>query len=252
MLDRTKQTIRQNPLLFSIVKFARYSRRAAYSLVRAKKIRNYFATHEVHKLHIGSGPNILLGWLNTDISIRTHTVISLDARKKFSFDDCTFDCVFSEHQFEQLSHLDGLKMLQECNRVLKPGGKIRIATPSLETLIGLNNPSKSDLQEKYVHWYIDQFLPDAGSYRDSFVINSALRNWGHTFLYDRPTLESSLLQAGFIDFTWHAPGESESEFLRGIECHGIAVGNEEMNRFETMVIEAYRPFSSDEPISKSM
>ena len=249
MLDKTKQTIRQNPLLFSIVRFARYLRRIVYYLARAKKIRCYFDAHEVHKLHIGAGPNILPGWLNTDISLHKHTVVSLDARKKFSFGDGTFHCVFSEHQFEQLSHPDGLKMLQECHRILKPGGKIRIATPSLETLIGLNTQTKSAIQERYVRWYIDQFLPGTSSYRDSFVINSALRNWGHTFLYDRPTLESSLLRAGFVDCTWHAPGESESESLRGIESHGIAVGNEEMNQFETMVIEAYRPINSDDQLN---
>jgi len=48
-------------------------------------------------------------------------------------------------------------------------------------------------------------------------------------------------QVGFVDITRYAPGESDDELLRDIESHGKAVDNEDMNRFETMVLEAKRP-----------
>jgi len=132
-------------------------------------------------------------------------------------------------------------MLRECYRVLKPGGKIRIATPDLETLIGLHTPDKSELQQRYIEWIIDTFLPQVGVYRESFVINNAFRNWWHQFIYDRATLQSAMEEVGFVDITRYAPGESDDEVLRGIESHGKAAGNEDMNRFETMVLEAKRP-----------
>lgn len=34
---------------------------------RAAVFRGYFATHRIHKLHIGAGDGALPGWLNTDI-----------------------------------------------------------------------------------------------------------------------------------------------------------------------------------------
>ncbi|MCL5024797.1 MAG: hypothetical protein M1497_15800 [Nitrospirae bacterium] len=38
-----------------------------------------------------------------------------------------------------------------------------------------------------------------------------------------------------------AAGQSDDEVFRGIEYHGSAVGDEEMTRFETMVLEEKRP-----------
>jgi predicted SAM-dependent methyltransferase len=57
-----------------------------------------------------------------------------------------FDYVFSEHMIEHVSYAEGLLMLRECLRVLKPGGRIRIATPSLEVLLDLYKPSKTPIQ----------------------------------------------------------------------------------------------------------
>ncbi len=73
------------------------------------------------------------------------------------------------------------------------------------------------------------------------MINNAFRDWGHQFIYDRATLQSAMEEVGFVDITRYAPGESDDEVLRGIESHGKAVGNADMNLFETMVLEAKRP-----------
>ena len=142
-------------------------------------------------------------------------------------------------------------MLRECFRVLKPCGVLRIATPSLETVLALYNSEKTDVQQRYIRWVTECFLPDLAVYRDVFVINNSFRHYGHRFLYDQPTLEAALQQVGFIEVTRHEPGESGTDSLKDIEKHGAALGgiehhvadisNEEMNRFETMVLEATRP-----------
>jgi len=72
------------------------------------------------------------------------------------------------------------------------------------------------------------------------VLNNAFRNWGHQFLYDEPTLRSLMTDAGFIDVVRYPMGVSDDDPLRGIEYHGEAVGNVEMNRLETMVLEGQR------------
>lgn len=221
--------------------FTKKYRRAIWPLALSRAAEAYLRSHRVRKLQIGAGPNILDGWLNTDECPTSSGVIYLDATKPFWFEDVTFDYIFSEHQIEHLIYNKGLFMLRECYRVLKPGGRIRIATPDLETLIGLYTSEKSDLQQRYVNWIADKFLPKIGIYRDSFVINNAFRGYGHQFIYDHATLQGAMEEVGFIGITRYAPGESDDEVLRGIESHGKAAGNEDMNRFETMVLEAKRP-----------
>ncbi|MBA7607245.1 hypothetical protein ES703_14403 [subsurface metagenome] len=221
--------------------FIKKYRRAIWPLAHSRATGAYLRSHRVRKLQIGAGPNILEGWLNTDECPTSRGVIYLDATKPFWLEDGTFDYIFSEHQIEHLTYREGLFMLHECYRILKAGGRIRIATPDLETLIGLHTPDKSDLQQRYIKWIIDRCLPEVGIYRESFVINNAFRHFGHQFIYDRATLQSAMEEVGFIDITRHVPGESEDEVLRGIESHGKAAGDEDINRFETMVLEAKRP-----------
>jgi len=216
----------------------RFPRKRSY---HSKAIKNYLSSHQVRKLQIGAGDSILEGWLNTDYIPSHRRVIFLDATKRFPFEDGSFEYVFSEHQIEHLTYKEGLSMLRECYRILKAGGKIRIATPDLMALIGLYSQDKSDLQQRYIKWFIDIFFPEASAYRESFVINAAFLKIGHRFIYDRATLKSAMEQVGFIDVISYTPGESDDEFLREIESHGKAVDNEDMNRFETMVLEAKRP-----------
>jgi len=211
-------------------------------LFRSHLIKSYLESHEVTKLHIGAAANILDGWLNTDLKPRSKKVVFLDVEESFPTKSCTFDYVYSEHVVEHLPYNVCRFMLQESYRILRPEGRIRIATPDLERLIGLLSPKRDDLQEHYIRWIIDRFLPyRADAYRPSIVINNAFQNWGHRFIYDSGTLRDILAEAGFVDIVKFAPGESNDDMLKGIENHGSTVNNEEMNRFETMVLEARRP-----------
>jgi hypothetical protein len=49
-------------------------------------------------------------------------------------------------------------------------------------------------------------------------------------------------KAGFIDITDYSPRESADETFKEIDSHGKAIHDEELNQFETIVIEAKRPF----------
>src|SRR5260221_172664 len=103
----------------------------------SQEFASYLETHPIHKLQLGAGSNVLDGWFNTDMLPVPPTIFFLDCTKRFPFADATFHYVFSEHHLEHLSYREGLSMLRECCRVLRPDGKIRIATPDLEVLLGL-------------------------------------------------------------------------------------------------------------------
>jgi len=215
-------------------------------LRRPQAIRAYFQQCPTRKLQIGAGGNFLEGWLNTDYLPKSGRYVFLDATKPFPFADSSFDYVFSEHIIEHIPYQAGCFMLRECRRVLKPGGRVRIATPDLATLLALYTPEKSDIQERYIRWVVDRFLPEVEVYSAAFVINNAFRNWEHQFLYDQETLQRAMQEAGFVEVARYAPGESDDPILRGLEAHGRATGSEEINRFETMVLEGKRGVDTDE------
>jgi predicted SAM-dependent methyltransferase len=206
-----------------------------FSLFNRSIISNYLNTHEVRKLQVGSGLNRLDGWLNTDIFAKKG-IAFLDARKRFPFNDWTFDYVFCEHLIEHLEYRLGVGFIRECFRVLKPGGKIRISTPDLRFLIELYNENKTDVQTSYIRNAVDTFLPEIGIYQDTFVINNFFKGWGHKFIYDFKTLNDLLVKSGFVNVTRQEPGQSADQNLVGIESHGIAI-SEEFNSLESIVLE---------------
>ena len=183
---------------------------------------------------------MLPGWLNTDRDPETRACIYLDATHPFPLPDASFDYVFSEHQIEHLSYTNGLSMLRECFRVLRPGGRIRTATPDLTTIAGLAAADLSDEQRRYVRWVIETFVPEAPGELSAFAINNAFRNWGHRFLYNEATLAYALARVGFGDSRRHPMGDSDDDSLRNLEAHGASHRNEVMTRFETLVLEAMK------------
>lgn len=206
----------------------------------SRALKSYIETHSIVKLQLGTGANLLNEWFNTDIA-PSSDVFFLDSTKHFPFENATFHYIFSEHHLEHLTYEEGFLTLRECLRVLKPEGKIRIATPSLETLISLYTPTPNDLQLRYIQFITNMFLPEVQSFNPAFVINNAFHNWGHKFLYDRLTLKKAMEEVGFLAINSTIPGESSDEQLRGIEKHGQFIGNDEINEFETMVLEGKRP-----------
>ena len=208
---------------------------------RGRRIDAYLQAHDVRKLQLGTGGNVRQGWLNSDIHDfrRTGEVVYMDAREPFPLPDASFDVVYSEHMLEHLSYGDGQRCLRECIRVLRPDGRIRVATPSLERLIRLYDAELDDVRRRYLRWSIDEFVPDAGAYLPGFALNNFLRDWGHEFVYDRDTLRHALEQAGFMDVEERGVGESGDPRLAGLERHLSEAP--EFNAYETIVLEGRRP-----------
>jgi predicted SAM-dependent methyltransferase len=208
---------------------------------RSKRIRVYLRSHAVRKLQLGAGGNVHPGWLNTDISDykREHELVYLDARKPFPFPDGSFDFVFSEHMIEHLRYREGLRCLRECYRVLRSGGRVRLATPSLTRLAGLYDDDLTDLQRRYIRWSTDSFVEFADGYQPGFVLNNFFRSWGHEFIYDGQTLRQALEEVGFVDIEERLIGESGEPELAGLERH--LPDEAEFNEYETLVMEARRP-----------
>jgi predicted SAM-dependent methyltransferase len=198
----------------------------------------YLNSAPVRKLQLGCGGNILPGWLNTDGQndgwAHPHSV-KLNAAEPFPLPDAVFDYVYSEHMIEHLTFAQGQVMLSECFRVMRPGARIRISCPGLEFLIKMYQDPNA-LEYKY----INDLKPEWAPYPSAiFTFNNFVRDWGHQFIYDRPTLVNCLLAAGFDNITEHAILESSDPNLQNLEVHGRLPPG--MLQLETMTFEATRP-----------
>ncbi len=206
-----------------------------------RKIGHYLAAASAAKLQIGSGHNLLPGWLNTTLYPFEPGSVYLDASHPFPIPAESLDYIFSEHVIEHLEFDQAALMLGECFRTLSAGGRIRLATPDLQQIIALYTQPEADAQQAYIRWVMDRFRPQIGEYNPAHVINHSFHGWRHKFIYDQATLSAAMERAGFCDIERLEPGVSADEQLRGIEQHGDYVGSDAAMRYETMVFEATKP-----------
>lgn len=211
-------------------------RTLAWLAGRNGRIKSYLMNNQVKKLQLGTSDNIIHGWLNTDVVPANDSVLYLDATIRFPFDDNVFDYIMAEHMIEHIEYGSAQVMLTESFRVLKPGGRVRFATPDLEVLLSLHSREKTDAQRKYIEWSSERFLPGVQACNEVFVINNFFQSWGHRFLYDKEMLSHALQASGFHEIKFYKPGNSDDPLLRNLESHGSKV-TEEINQFETIVVE---------------
>jgi predicted SAM-dependent methyltransferase len=173
----------------------RVATRAARGIDR-RILADYLANSTVRKLHIGCGKHPLPGWLNTDFEPHAGEMF-LDATQPFPLADESFDYIYSEHMIEHVPFPAGQAMFDECFRVLRPSGVLRISTPDLAFLWRIYQSPDIPLHRQYIEWAIAKHAPHAPERLPSFVVNNFVRNWDHQFIYDEPTLRTALANAGF-------------------------------------------------------
>lgn len=195
-----------------------------YKSMRQRHLRNdkamardYIATSKVAMLHLGCGHNRLTGWLNSDYFPDDRSVCHIDATSTFPIADDSFDLIFSEHMIEHLRLAGGAFMLGECCRVLKPGGRIRVSTPSLDSVIAIFQEPEREAHAAYIRWHLETWLPDTEFPTPATVFNDFVRNWGHLYIYDTHTLMAAMSAAGFVDVTACSINKSQDPRLCGLE-----------------------------------
>ena len=186
-----------------------------------QELVDYLRGPAPHKLEIGAGQNGKQGWLATDLRSGSSAgglrIIALDASKDFPIPSDSLDFIYMEHMIEHISFEKGQGMLAECNRILKPGGVVRIVTPSLGLLIKMISSDRSALEERYRKWSVETFVPDAPRITNAFFFNNFVRAWGHTFIYDHETLILAMRLAGLEMIKVCDLNVSEHSALCGLE-----------------------------------
>ena len=88
-------------------------------------------------LNVGCGRHYHPEWCNLDIGARDPQVLRHDIRRGLPFADESFGAIYHSHLLEHLAPESGRQFLQECLRVLRPGGVMRIVVPDLEIIASL-------------------------------------------------------------------------------------------------------------------
>jgi predicted SAM-dependent methyltransferase len=156
------------------------------------------------KLHVGSGPVLLEGWINVDNQPYRGIDQVLDIRQGIPYSDLEF--IFAEHFIEHLAYDDAMKFLRDCRRALVDDGVLRLTTPNLDWVW-------------MTQYHLGQWTQPGEAVRDCFWMNKAFRGWGHQFLYNAQTLTECLRDAGFATVERCNYGESRHDALRGVEHH---------------------------------
>jgi hypothetical protein len=193
--------------------------------VREKAIRQLLVERG-RNLHLGCGDRSTAGWLNVDANGNAGVDLHWDLRHPLPFDDRSCRLIYSEHLLEHLMKEEGDQLLNECFRLLEPGGTLRIGVPDAELYLRSYAEGRTGFFDELAHLggAVDRLSTPID------VINQMFRMGGaHRFAWDFKALAQSLRNAGFSSIQRWNPGEASSSEL----CL-----DDPEHAFETLYVEA--------------
>ena len=178
------------------------------------------------KINIGCGMTPTLGWKNYDNSLslklskiffiakvlvklklinaeqfqliqfcKTNKIFWADATKHIPEANSSVTAIYSSHMFEHLDKRGAKQFLEECYRILKPNGILRISIPDIEIAVN------EYLNHKDADKFIESTLmcvdsPRTFSERLKLLV---VGNRHHQWMYDGKSLTKKLLASGFVN-----------------------------------------------------
>lgn len=163
-------------------------------------------------LHLGCGPIKLPGFVNIDKELHWEPDRCIDYLDLYrEFDKGTAENVFSCHSIEHLAYPDEVKVFfWQANRVLKPGGILRVVVPDLRK-VATAYVNGSDLKEIYGGEFY--YYKDCPAERFLYF----MREWEHKIVFDEQLLRMFFEEAGFTHVRVMPFGVSDTPELRGID-----------------------------------
>ncbi|AXT85953.1 hypothetical protein C6I20_12685 [Aeromicrobium sp. A1-2] len=193
----------------------------AITPIQRRKARRIQQEPPALRLHLGSGGQPKSGWLNVDLAGDPVELV-WDLAHGVPFEDARVDAIFHEHLLEHIPLRAGAGLLDECYRVLRPGGILRVGVPDAGALL-----------ESYTGdgTYIGALHPDRPT---RMLALQELFYWHrHTTMFDEETLALLFRAAGFPEPSRRSFGESDLD----------SAPDTERRRAETLYMEARKPLA---------
>lgn len=147
------------------------------------------ANQDLH-LHLGCGCKYLPGFVNVDGNLFRKVDTWLDLRNGLPFPDKVVSSVYASHVFEHFYPDELESIVQECNRVLKPRGGLRVVVPDMGAAVQAYLAGKSD--------YFTDF-PRGHKSLGGKLSNLLFCEGGHRQGFDFSYIHELLKQAGFTE-----------------------------------------------------
>lgn len=198
-----------NPLIFET--------KLLLTRLRSRGARRSFEGTQGLMVNIGPGPNGLPGWMNFDMFEAPNITCLYDCRKSLPLPDNSARGIFCEHVLEHMDYAEEVpRFLDECRRVLEPGGALRLIVPDAGRYLhayceGDWAPLEQlrSLKEDHVDPYINTRYETRME-----LINMVFRqDFEHKFAYDIETLHRLLERHGFSRVLPQRFGKSVMEGL---------------------------------------
>jgi SAM-dependent methyltransferase len=179
--------------------------RAVSSLIRNRRWAANIKQSGVY-LNIGSGPQTHPDFCNIDYIWFEGVDVCWDITRPLPIPSKYAGGIFTEHCLEHIEIQDGLRVLREFFRVMRPGAYIRIIVPDAEIYLteyakhARGEPSKMPYGTDTPYVRLSGL---EGTYTPAMSVNRIFlhnyENKGHRFIYDFETMAKLLERAGFID-----------------------------------------------------
>ena len=206
--------------------------------------RAYFKATTERRVNIGSGRNILAGWLNLDIKPRPGGVW-LDCARPWPIADGVFSAALCEHMIEHVPKPMAQAILAETLRTLRPGGWLRVITPDL-TLFAAHVLGGGDPRDEDYLQFLRAFHGQEGlNWCDA--TNIIFRDYGHQYIWSAEELSAALRRAGFVDLQLGRAACPIQPVFEGCEGHPAMLHREagvdgaRIDAVEAFAIEAMKP-----------
>lgn len=89
----------------------------------------------IKKLHLGCADKIIPGFINIDFRNLQGIDVCCDVTRLSPFENDSIDLIYACHVLEHIPRPKTFNTLLEWNRVLKPGGLLRLAVPDWESTV---------------------------------------------------------------------------------------------------------------------
>lgn len=154
------------------------------------------------------------GWINTDIldlsdwsRANGYRFTRHDLTRGLWFDDGVVDIIYASHVLEHFPHAQGLAVLKEFHRVLKPGGICRIIVPDAAKL------TKMAIDGTLGQF--DEVSPTAAAHSSQAgKLYELLAGGDHRAFYDETALGQAMIAAGFSTGCFPPPFHSQSQTMQ--------------------------------------
>lgn len=164
----------------------------------------------MRKIQLGAGTLHIPGWENYD------DAAAIDITKRLPFEDDSVDVVFSEMCLEHITPKEAWYFLEECFRILKRDGLVRMTIPDFPRCLRLKNPRWLEVNKGVTG--------NDGTIKDQ--MKSIIVAHGHQGLWSSELLKAVMEAIGFVCVTIKEAGQSDYEVLRNVEQHHHSVGPE--------------------------